>query len=175
METTREIIPGAHVIGLLTSMVEPKAPPQLRALEAAAQAQEVKIVAKDAMRAEDVENALRYLASEKVDVVIVLQTSMLISQARQIAQSAIAKRLPTVYGYREHVVDGGLISYGVDLRWCYQRAAAFEDKILRGSSPADLPVEFPTSVLLSINLRTAKTLGLTVPPALLARADEVIG
>ena len=99
---------------------------------------------------------------------------MLISQTRPIAESALVKRLPTVYGYREHVVDGGLISYGVDLRWCYQRAAALVVKILRGSSPGDLPVEFPTSVLLSINLRIAKLLGLTVPPDLLARADEVI-
>jgi putative tryptophan/tyrosine transport system substrate-binding protein len=93
---------------------------------------------------------------------------MLISQTRPIAEFALAKRLPTVYGYREHVVDGGLISYGVDLRWCYQRAAALVVKILHGSAPGDLPVEFPTSVLLSINLRTAKLLGLTVPPGLLA-------
>ena len=81
---------------------------------------------------------------------------------------------PPLDGLFEHVVDGGLISYGVDLRWCYQRAAALVVKILRGSAPGDLPVEFPTSVLLSINLRIAKLLGLTVPPALLVRADEVI-
>ena len=71
-------------------------------------------------------------------------------------------------------VDGRLISYGVDLRWCYQRAAVFVDKILRGARPGDLPVEFPTKVVLSLNLTTAKTLGITVPPSLLARADEVI-
>jgi len=71
-------------------------------------------------------------------------------------------------------VDGGLISYGVDLRWCYQRAAALVVKILNGTAPGDIPVEFPSSVLLSINLRVAKLIGITVPPALLARADEVI-
>ena len=71
-------------------------------------------------------------------------------------------------------VDGGLISYGVDLRWCYQRAAALLVKILNGTAPGDIPVEFPSSVLLSINLRVAKLIGITVPPALLARADEVI-
>jgi putative ABC transport system substrate-binding protein len=99
---------------------------------------------------------------------------MLISQTVQIANSAILKRLPTIYGYREHVVDGGLISYGVDLRWCYQRAAALVVKILHGTPPGDIPVEFPTGVLLSINLKTAKLLGVTVPASLLARADEVI-
>jgi ABC-type uncharacterized transport system substrate-binding protein len=128
----------------------------------------------NANRPDEVEGALQSLANQKVEVAIVLQTSMLISQSRPIAESAIAKRLPTVYGYREHVVDGGLISYGVDLRWCYQRAAGLVVKILHGSAPGDLPVEFPTSVLLSINLRIAKLLGLIVPPTLLARADEVI-
>jgi putative ABC transport system substrate-binding protein len=114
------------------------------------------------------------LASERVDVVIVLQTSLFLSRAQQIATSALAKRLPTVYGYREHVVAGGLISYGVDLRWCYYRGAYFVDKILRGTAPGDLPVEFPTKMVLAVNLKTAKTLGIEVPPTMLARADEVI-
>jgi len=174
LEIAREIVPGARTIGLLTNLVDPKAPPQLKEIEAAGQALEIKLVAKDANRPDEVEGALQFLADQKVDVVIVLQTSMLISQTRPIAESAIAKRLPTVYGYREHVVDGGLISYGVDLRWCYQRAAALVVKILNGTAPGDIPVEFPSSVLLSINLRVAKLIGITVPPALLARADEVI-
>jgi len=79
-----------------------------------------------------------------------------------------------VYGYREHVLQGGLISYGVDLRWCYRRGAYLVDKILRGTPPGELPVEFPTKMMLSINLKTAKALGLTVSPALLGLADEVI-
>jgi putative ABC transport system substrate-binding protein len=83
-------------------------------------------------------------------------------------------RLPTVYGYREHVMAGGLVSYGVDLRWCYHRSAYFVDKILHGAAPGDLPIEFPTQFPLAINLKTAKELGLSVPPALLGRADEVI-
>ena len=99
---------------------------------------------------------------------------MLISENARIAQSALARRLPTVYGYREHVVTGGLISYGVDLRWCFQRGAYFVDKILRGTPAGDLPVEFPTKVMLSVNLKTAKALGLTIPASLLTRADEVI-
>ena len=96
------------------------------------------------------------------------------SVGRQIAELAAANRLPTVYGYREHVLDGGLISYGVDLRWCYRRGAYFVDKILRGTPPSELPVEFPTKMMLSINLKTTKALGITVPLTLLALADEVI-
>jgi putative ABC transport system substrate-binding protein len=99
---------------------------------------------------------------------------MLLTYSRQIAALALEKRLPTVHGYREHVVAGGLISYGVDLRWCFYRGAYFVDRILRGTPPGELPIEFPTQMFLSINLRTAKALGITIDPMLLGRADEVI-
>ena len=99
---------------------------------------------------------------------------MLVGKTQQIAKTALAKRLPTVYGYRDHVIAGGLISYGVDLRWCFHRAAYFVDKILRGAAPGDLPVEFPTKMVLAVNLKTASALGITVPQTLLVRADEVI-
>ena len=82
--------------------------------------------------------------------------------------------MPIIYGYREHVDAGGLISYGVDLRWCFHRAATFVHKILNGAAPGDLPVEFPTRLEMVINLKAAKALGLTIPPVLLARADELI-
>ena len=174
MELAREVVPGASKIGLLANLVDPKAPPQLRELKAAGQALGVELVTKDPNRPDELEGALQSLADEKVHVVIVLQTSMLISQTRRIAESALTKRLPTVYGYREHVVDGGLISYGVDLRWCYQRAAGLVVKILRGAKPGDLPVEFPTKVTLAVNLKTAKALGITIPQSIMLRADEVI-
>lgn len=99
---------------------------------------------------------------------------MLLSERRQIAALMAAARLPAIYGYREHVEEGGLISYGVDLRWCYRRAATYVHKILNGAPPGDLPVEFPARLTMVINLRTAKALGLTLSPLLLARADEVI-
>jgi putative tryptophan/tyrosine transport system substrate-binding protein len=174
IELAREIMPGASTVGLLTNSKDPKGPPQTPELEAAGQAAGLKIVAADANRPEDIEDALRELANKHVDVVIILQTSLLISNSPQIAASALAMRLPTVYGYREHVLAGGLISYGVDLRWCFSRSAYFVDKILRGTPPGDLPIEFPTKFPLSINLKTAKELGITLPPSLLARADEVI-
>ena len=174
MELAREIVPGASEVGLLTNLSDPKAAPQARELEAAGRKLEVDVTSSDANRPEDIESALQVLASRRVGVVIVLQSSLLLSNSQQIAALALAKRLPTIYGYREHVVAGGLASYGVDLNWCWHRAASFVDKILHGARPGDLPVEFPTKMLLAINLKTAKALGLTVPSSLLVRADAVI-
>jgi putative ABC transport system substrate-binding protein len=143
-------------------------------LISAAKASKLIVAQADINSPDEIEGAMETLANSRVDVVIVLQTGLLLSVGRQIAELAATKRLPTVYGYREHVLDGGLISYGVDLRWCYRRGAYFVDKILHGTPPGELPVEFPTKMMLSINLKTAKELGLTVAPSLLATADEVI-
>jgi putative ABC transport system substrate-binding protein len=174
MEFAREIVPGARRVGLLTNLQDPKAPPQRHELASAAKALEITVVEADANRPEEIDRTWQAIARERVDIVIVLQTTLLLSVGRRIADLAMAQRLPTVYGYREHVLVGGLISYGVDLRWCFRRGAYFVDKILHGTPPGELPVEFPTKMMLSINLKTAKALGLDVPPTLLARADEVI-
>jgi putative ABC transport system substrate-binding protein len=174
MELAREIVPDASRIGILTDLKDPKAPPQAQELKAAAQAMELNVVAADANGPEEIAPALNALASQRVDVVLVLQTSMLLSERQQIAALALEKRLPTVYGYHEHVMSGGLISYGVDLHWCYYRAAYFVERILQGTPPGDLPVEFPSKMILSVNLKTAKALGLSIPQALRATADEVI-
>src|SRR5262249_28606111 len=91
-----------------------------------------------------------------------------------IAEAALERQLPTIYGYRENVLAGGLASYGVDLRWCYRRAAYFVDRILKGAKPGDLPIEFPTSMWLAVNVHAAKSVGIAVPAGLIARADEVI-
>jgi len=174
MEVAREIAPRAKRIGLLTNLHDPKAPPQREELADAAKALGLSVAEADVNDPTEINRAMGALASSQVDVVVVLQTGLLLSVGRQIAEFATAKRLPTVYGYREHVLDGGLISYGVDLRWCYRRGAYFVDKILHGTPPGELPVEFPTKMMLSINLKTAKTLGITLPPTLLGVADEVI-
>jgi putative tryptophan/tyrosine transport system substrate-binding protein len=177
IELAREVLPDATKIGLLTNDADPKGPPQVRELNAAAQALGLQIVKANADRPEEIEAALQALANEKVDIAIILETTMFVgfrSSRSLISASALQKRLPTVFGYREHVVDGGLISYGVDLRWCIRRAAYFAVKILRGASPSDLPIEFPTSMWLAANQQTARALGITIPPSLLARADEVI-
>ncbi len=174
MELAREVVPGAARMGILANLSDPKAPPQLQELEAAGRELGVTVVVADARIPDDLDSAYRTLADHRVDVMVVLQTSMLLSERQRIASLAATTRLPAVYGYREHVDDGGLISYGVDLRACFRRAAYYVHKILSGVAPGDLPIEFPTNLELVLNLKTAKALGLAVPPALVARADEVI-
>ena len=114
------------------------------------------------------------MANDHVQAVIVLVDGMLFSERGRIASLAAAARLPTIYGFRDHVDAGGLVSYGVNLAENFHRAAAYVNKILKGANPGDLPVEFPTKLELVINDRAAKDLGLIIPPSVLVRADEVI-
>jgi ABC-type uncharacterized transport system substrate-binding protein len=174
MELAREIVPGASKVGILANLDDPKAPPQFKELQAAGSALELKVIAAEANTPEALDGAFQKLGSERVEVVIVLQTSMLVNERSKIAMLAAAERFPAIYGYREHVEAGGLISYGVNLRGCFRHAALFVHKILNGAAPGDLPIEFPTEVELVINMKVAKALGLGMPPSLLARADEVI-
>jgi putative ABC transport system substrate-binding protein len=174
MELAREVVSDARRVGLLGNMNDPKAPPQRYELEDVGRKLGVECVAPEVRNPEDLDGAMQALARERVEVVIVLQTTLLVSESKRIAALATAHRLPTVYGYRVHVDDGGLISYGVDLHWCFRRAATFVHKILHGTPPSELPVEFPTRLEMVVNLQTAKALGMTVPPLLLARADAVI-
>jgi putative ABC transport system substrate-binding protein len=99
---------------------------------------------------------------------------MFINQRRLIAATALAAKLPTIFQDREDTKAGGLASYGIDFRQTYRRAALLVDQILKGARAGELPIEFPTKLELVINLKTAKTLGLTISPTLLARADDVI-
>jgi putative ABC transport system substrate-binding protein len=139
MEFAREIAPGATRVGIVTHMQDPKAPPQWQELKRAARDLEITIVDADVDAPEKIDGAFQKFASERVGVVIVLQTTLLLNQGRRIADAALEKRLPTVFGYRENVAAGGLISYGVDLRGIYRRAAYFVDRVLRGTSPGELP------------------------------------
>ena len=99
---------------------------------------------------------------------------MFINQRRSIVELALRAGLPTIYQDRADVDAGGLASYGLDYSESYRRAAMFVDKILKGAKPGDLPIEFPTKLVLVVNIKTARALGLTISPVLLARADEVI-
>src|ERR1700730_724465 len=174
LELAREVVPGATRIGLIDDVTDPKAHPQRQEIEGAGRTLEIKIVPAEVRTASNIGSAYEALAAGGVEVVVVEQSSMLIVARKEIAEAAAAKKLPTVYGYREHVEAGGLISYGVNLNSCFHRAAYHVDKILKGAKPGDLPVEFPTHIELLINLKTARALSLEIPPTLLARADEVI-
>jgi ABC-type uncharacterized transport system substrate-binding protein len=174
LELARELIPGASRVGLLDDVTDPKAHPQRREIEAAGQRLELKIIPAEVHTAADIAQAFDNFSTADAEVVVVEESNMLVNAAQPIAEAAAAKRLPTVYGYGEHVEAGGLVSYGVNLDWCFRREAYYVDKILKGAKPADLPVEFPTALQLRINLKTAKALGLKISPALLVRADKII-
>jgi putative tryptophan/tyrosine transport system substrate-binding protein len=122
----------------------------------------------------DFENAFRVTMRSRADAIFVLESAPIFRGRTQIAQLAIKNRLPTSFAFREYVEIGGLVSYGVNFSTMYRRAADYADRILRGTKPVDLPVEQSTKFELVINLKTAKALGLEVPPMLLARADEVL-
>jgi putative ABC transport system substrate-binding protein len=174
LELAREVIPRATRIGLLDDVTDPKAHPQRKEIEVAGRAIEIKIIPAEVRTSADIGSAYDALRADGVEVVVVEQSSMLLNARSQIADVAAAKMLPTVYGYREHVEAGGLISYGVNLDWCFHRTAYYVDKLLKGAKPSELPLEFPTNLQLLINLKTAKALKLDIPLALLDRADEVI-
>jgi putative tryptophan/tyrosine transport system substrate-binding protein len=114
------------------------------------------------------------LVEQKVQAVIVLQDGMLVTQRRRIVALAFSARLPDIQSVREAALAGGFLSYGINLRENFRRAAELVVKILKGATPADLPVEFGTKLETVVNLKTAKALGLDISPTFLARADEVI-
>jgi putative ABC transport system substrate-binding protein len=122
----------------------------------------------------EIESAFARAAGQRVEAVIVSPDGFFLQQARQIGALTIRYRLPCISPYREITEPGGLMSYGRNVARSFKRAAIYVDKILKGARPADLAVEQPTTLELIVNLKTARTLGLAIPPAVLARADEVI-
>jgi ABC-type uncharacterized transport system substrate-binding protein len=128
----------------------------------------------EARTSQDLDQALAAVEQSAAQIFIVLNDPFIFTLRRRIIDSAAKSRLPAVYGFREFVNDGGLISYGPNISDGYRRAAAYVDRILRGEKPADLPVQQPTKFELVINLKTAKALGLAIPESFLVRADEVI-
>ncbi len=145
-----------------------------KGLEIAAQALRVKLRFLEAQHPGEIETALAAIARGRSDALFVSADPMFASEAGRIIRWTARARLPTMYSWRIFAEGGGLMSYSTDLAAIYRRAATYVDKILRGAKPADLPVEQPTKYELVINLKTAKALGLTIPPAVLARADQVI-
>ena len=175
IEIAREVIPSAAKIGVLRNPSNAASDLlQWREAELAAAKVGVTLAPVEVRTADEIGGAFQTFVRDHADIVAILADPMLTGMRRQVGAFALAAHLPTVNVFREHVEDGGMISYGVDLRRNYYRAAAYVDKILKGARPGDLPVEFPTKLELVINLATARAIGLTVPPTLLARADEVI-
>jgi len=145
-----------------------------RTIEAIAPSFGVQLTAAAVRDAAEIEHAIDEFARESNGGLVVLPSSPTLVHRELIIGLAARHRLPAVYSYRQFVMAGGLISYGIDLADQYRQAASYVDRILHGEKPGDLPVQEPTKFELVINLKTAKALGLTVPPTLLAIADEVI-
>jgi putative ABC transport system substrate-binding protein len=174
LELLKEVAPKIVRVGVVINPVNPVYAPVLRASEAPARALGLQLEVVGVQGAEEFERAFRAATKRQVDGLVVLRDAVLIANQARLLTLAANARLPAMYGIREFVDGGGLMSYGPSLVDMYRRAAYLVDKILRGARPADLPVEQATKFELVINLKTAKALGLTIPQSLLQRADQVI-
>ena len=170
LEILHELVPQAETVALL---LDPERP-ELRELDTGGQALGQKVVVFKASNEREIDAAFTAMAQAKVRAIVVSGGEFLTSRRRQIIQLAALHKIPAIYVGRQHTEAGGLMSYGATITDAYHRAGVYVARILKGEKPGDLPVELPTKFELIINLKTAKALGLAVPPALVARADEVI-
>ena len=174
MELLTEAVPGLNMVGLLVNPANPLHAAVASRIEAAAQALTVRASSFQAHRPEEIATAFEAIAQAHYGAVLVAADPLFFSEAAQIAKLALKNQLPSMHQLREAAEAGGLISYGPDTTDLNRRAATYVDAILKGAKPADLPIQQPTKFELVLNLRTARALGLTISPMLLARADEVI-
>ena len=173
LELLREVVVGLRRLAILGNIAYPASVLEIRQIQATASALGFELVTLEVRRAEDIAPAFEAL-KDPIDALYVCSDPLMFTNRIRINTLALTARLPTIYGFREFVEAGGLMSYGPNFPDLYRRSANYVDKILRGAKPADLPVEQPTKFDLIANLLTARALRLTMPQALLARADEVI-
>jgi len=174
LDVLKDVVAKGARVAVLWNPANPGSAPQLRQAEAAAGALGVGLQPFEARTPQQIDNAFAAMTKEKTGALLILVDAIFTNQVKRIARLAAEKHLPSIYGQREYAEAGGLMVYSSDPLDLERRAAIFVDKILKGAKPADLPVEQPTKFELVINLKTAKALGLTIPPSLLQRADEVI-
>jgi putative ABC transport system substrate-binding protein len=174
LEMTKEAVPHARRIGVLWNPTTPSHQTALKSIETAGEKLRVELRTVPARTLEEFDGAFSTMQQWVVDAFLVVASPLIVAQREPLARLALKHRLPGMFPFKENVEAGGLMSYGADRDDLYRRAAAYVDKILKGIKPADLPVEQASKYQLIINLRTANALGLTMPPTLLARADEVI-
>ncbi len=174
MALLHDLVPSAATMALLVDPRDPEAQPELLDAQDAARRLNLKLVVLNAITEREIDTAFATAAQQQIGAVVVGSNPFLFSQREQIVGVAAHHAIATVYPYREFVAAGGLVSYGNSVPEAYRHAGLYVGRILRGAKPSDLPVERLTKFELSINLKPAKALGLTVPPSLLALADEVI-
>jgi len=174
LELLKELVPSPAPVAVLWTNTTRTGPKYLQAAEVVAQARGWRLLKLEVRDAQGLEPAFKGATEAHASSVLDLATPVTFARARQVVELAARSRLPAMYVLRGYVEAGGLIAYGADIRDIWRRGAAFVAKILKGAKPGDLPVEQPTKFELVINLKTAKAIGLTIPPSLLARADQVI-
>jgi len=174
LQVLHELLSEVSEVTILVNPANPLHKPQLKTIEATAQSLGIRARIVNARDPEEIDSAFSAMRRQSTRALAVLDDGMFFDRRDHIAQLALAGRVPTILSRREEVEAGGLISYGPNFPAITYRAATFADRILKGAKPGDLPVEQPTKFELVINLKTAKALGLTIPPSLLARADQVI-
>jgi len=174
LEILKEIVPKLSRVVTLGNSTTPGNTQALKEIELAAKALGVQAQYLEVRVPKDIEIAFGSASKRRADAVLALQNPVLTFARKQVVMLALKNRMPAVYHSIEFVEDGGLMTYSVSITDLFRRAAAYVDKILKGAKPADLPVEQPTKFEFVINLKTAKQIGLTIPPNVLARADRVI-
>jgi putative ABC transport system substrate-binding protein len=174
LELLKEVVPKLSRVAVLSNLSNPIIPPLLRETEAAARAVGVQLQVVEVRGPIELDSAFGAMTRDRAGALVVLPDGIFQNERRRIAALAAKGRLPTMYAWREAVDDGGLMAYGASVPDILRRAATYVDKILKGTKPADLPVEQPLKFELVINLKTAKQIGLTVPQSVLYRADKVI-
>jgi putative ABC transport system substrate-binding protein len=174
LELLKETVPKVRRVAVLSNPANPSHALGIESVIAAARAVGVQPQLLKAGGPNEFDNAFAAMARERAEALLVLLDPFFGFHRARLSELAAKSRIPAMYGSREYPEAGGLMSYGADFRHSHRRSATYVDKILKGAKPADLPVEQPTKFELMINLKTAKALGLTIPPSLLARADQVI-
>jgi len=174
LEILKELMPSVSRIGVLWNPAYPPGNLRVKGTEQAGRSLGVTIVSVHFSEGSDAERAFTEIRRAQAEAITVLSDPVVVARRLEITEMAARYRVPAIYALREWVEDGGLISYATSLNEQWRLAARYVDKILKGAKPADLPVEQPSKFELVINLKTAKTLGLTIPQTLLLRADEII-
>jgi putative ABC transport system substrate-binding protein len=173
LELLREIVPGLRRLAIMANSDSPAPVVEMREVQATAATLGLEVVTSEIRHPDDIAPAFEAFKG-RAGAIYICNDPLVTTNRIRISTLAMGVRLPTMFNVREFVEVGGLISYGPNFLYLYRRSADFVDKILRGTKPADIPVEQPTKYDLVVNLITAKALGITIPPSLLARADEVI-
>ena len=174
LQLLKEAVPGTSRVGIFWNPVGIHAPLTVRETEKVARAMGIELKGFEVLRSDGFGQVFEAAIMGQVDALIAVEDSLTFGDRARIVDFAAMSRLPAIYGLREFVDAGGLMSYGTDRRDLFRRAAVYVDRIFKGARPADLPVEAPTKFELAINLKTARTLGLTIPPSLLRRADHIV-